>query len=353
MEWSRFQELLAHENVRWCSIVGAPRCGTTSLARYLGGHPGVYLSKVKEPHFFSRRELAGLPSDELGCLLRKDYVDHFFPDRPDGSMLLDGSVSYLYAPERLEPLLRMWPESKFIIAVRNPLQMLPSLHQRNLCNGDENVRDFERAWALIGERRRGRAIPRGCIDPRLLDYEEIGRLGRHVRRFAASIGRERCFISVFDDLIADPAGQYARILEFLGLPPDGRTDFSAHRAGAGVRIAALQRILKRPPKAAWSLLASDADLHRDAMAIPAVRRLMGLRKRLLDWNRTSAPPGRLSPELRSAIRTALMADVADLSDFLGRDLSHWFAPSGATASESVAPARESRAVGPLPTARVA
>lgn len=34
-------------------IVGAPKCGTTSLAHWLAGHPQVFMSPVKEPHFFN------------------------------------------------------------------------------------------------------------------------------------------------------------------------------------------------------------------------------------------------------------------------------------------------------------
>lgn len=35
-------------------IVGAPRCGTTSLYEYLKQTPGIYMSTVKEPHYFSQ-----------------------------------------------------------------------------------------------------------------------------------------------------------------------------------------------------------------------------------------------------------------------------------------------------------
>ena len=329
MEWSRLPTRPDRGNIRWCSIVGAPRCGTTSIAHYLSGHPDICLSNVKEPHFFSRRDLRSMPSDALEHLLQ-NYIAHFFPELPEGATMLDGSVSYLYAPEQLARVAEIWPDSKFIIAVRNPLDMAPSLHQRHVFNGDENILDFERAWKLIGERRQGRCIPRSCIDPRLLDYEEIGRLGKHVRRFLSAVGAERCFVSVFDDLVADPAGHYARLLDFLELPPDPRTDFAPRRASAGVRIASLQRLLKRPPKVTWSLLASDADLYREGHALerksaaaPGIRQLKSMRKRLLRWNRTNAPPRVMSDELRSAICTALREDVASLSDLLGRDLSGW------------------------------
>jgi hypothetical protein len=326
MKWSRVPDDRPPQRTAWCSIVGAPRCGTTSLARYLSGHPDILLSSVKEPHFFSRRDLRSWPTADVTRFVRKDYVEHFFPGQTEREMLLDGSVSYLYAPERLEPALRLWPSAKFIIMVRNPLEMLPSLHQRLICTGDEDVQDFEQAWSLVAERRSGRHIPRCCIDPRLLDYEEIGRLGKHLANFFEVVGRERCFVSVFDDLVQDPAKQYAEIVDFLGLPPDTRAEFPAFRARTGVRSAALQRLLKRPPKAARPLLASAADLHRDGRSASKHSSLvMKVRKRLLNWNKSAARPVQLPGRLREEIRAALADDVAVLSGLLGRDLTQWMA----------------------------
>ena len=34
-------------------IIGAPKCGTTSLAAWLAEHPAIYMSQIKEPHYFS------------------------------------------------------------------------------------------------------------------------------------------------------------------------------------------------------------------------------------------------------------------------------------------------------------
>jgi hypothetical protein len=209
--------------------------------------------------------------------------------------------------------------------------MLPSLHQRQLVNGDETVRDFARAWALVEPRRRGKQVPRGCLDARLLDYEEIGSLGKHVGRFFDVIGRERCFVSVFDDLVANPAAQYGRVLEFLELPPDSRTDFSPQRVSAGVRIQWLQSLLKRPPKAVFSLIANPKDLLRAGKT--GRLELMGFgghlfaaAERVLEWNRTDPPAVKLSEEMEAELREWMRDDILRLAELIGRDLSHWIAP---------------------------
>jgi hypothetical protein len=320
---------------RFACIVGAPRCGTTALSRYLGQHPEVRFSAPKEPHFFSTAHLDDLGHVELESFVEEEYLERFFPSRSNGHLLAEGSVSYLYAAERMQRILQLWPDAKFIISVRDPMEMLPSLHRRMIYNGDETVEDFDRAWDLVPERRNGRRIPRSCVDPRFLDYEEIGRLGKHVERFLDAVGRERCFVSVYDEFAADPAGQYRRILDFLGLPDDGRTDFEPHRATQGVKSAWLQRLLKRPPKSARTLLAGShfrrrvVKLNGKTKLPPAVQEfILSGRKRLLKWNKIPAPPIILSEKMRRTIRDTYSDDVDRLSRAIGRDLGHWLNRSG-------------------------
>ena len=217
-------------------VVGAPRSGDTSLCQYLKGHPDVAFSIVKEPHFFSQFDLTELPDGELRETVQAEYLSRYFPDvGPSKSVLAEGSVTYLYRAEQMLPILRVWPEAKFIIAIRDPMELLPSLHQRLLYLGDEVVTDFARAWALTDRRRKGLNVPPSCVDHRWLLYDEVGRLGEYVEKFIATVGRERCHIVLFDDLIRDPQGVYARMLKFIGLRADGRTDFRVHRASRGLQ----------------------------------------------------------------------------------------------------------------------
>lgn len=318
-------------------IVGAPRCGTTSLADYLRRHPAVTFSRPKEPHYFAIHDLDGLSDSELRRTVEQGYLGRFFPENwQEAEWLAEGSVSYLYGPEKMRPLLRLWPDARFIIAVRDPLKLVPSLHQRYLVTGDEDVQDFASAWALVPERAAGRSIPRSCLDPRLLRYDLAGRLGDAVEAFFAEVGRERCHVVVHDDLIADPAQVYADLLAFLGLPHDGRTDFRPRREAAGTRLPWLQRLLKRPP-VATSVLAGAKFRTRVAARpkkpVPApLRPLMRLRKRLLRWNQAAPPQVKLPPELQRELRDTFAGDVAKLERLLSRDLSHWLKTDDTTAA---------------------
>jgi len=316
---------------RFAFVVGAPRCGTTAIARFLAKHPEIAFSAVKEPHFFSQHDLRGLSEEELKRTVEEEYLGRFFTKGKGGRIGGDGSVSYLYTPEQMEAILRLWPESRFIVAVRDPLAMLPSLHQRLIYIGDETLRDFQDAWAATPERAAGRKIPRSCIDPRWLRYDEAGRLATYVERLFATVGRDRCLVVVFDDLVADPAGQGARILDFLGVKAIDSIKLKPARSTSNVRYPWLQRLLKRPPKALRTLLAGKHFLRRmngtrkpDGAAFEAV---MTVRKRLIRWNRVPAPDLCVPLDVQHDIRARLRDEVERLGELIERDLSHWLQPA--------------------------
>ena len=73
-------------------IVGAPRCGTTTMARWLQAHPQVLFPFVKEPHYFWQHDLGLLDDGELERTIEKDYLDHFFNEPgPQETLALDRS----------------------------------------------------------------------------------------------------------------------------------------------------------------------------------------------------------------------------------------------------------------------
>ena len=137
----------------------------------------------------------------------------------------------------MEPVLKLWPDARFIIALRDPLAMLPSLHARLLVTGDETIREFPKAWAKIDERAKGKSIPKSAIDPRWLRYDEAGKLGSRVEAFLKTVGRERCHIVLFDDLASDPEASYRKMCDFLDIEPWEGTNFKAQRTNKTIRIA--------------------------------------------------------------------------------------------------------------------
>ncbi len=297
------------------------------MSTLLKQHPDVCFSRPKEPHFFSRYDFNDLGDRELRDVASR-YVKRFYDPKPGQRMLAEASPTYLYLPEQMKPILRIWPDARFIINVRNPVDMLPSLHARLLVTGDENIRDFATAWSVTPERAEGRRIPRSCIEPRWLRYDLAAAFGTQVAAFWEAVGRERCHIVVFDDLARDPKGTYDEVCNFLGLAPHARTEFRAERSHREVRIPGLQRLLNRPPLFLEAMLASDQFLRRDGKRsrlrdYPIVQGILKARRAILRWNEVEAPREPLDPSLKAEIIHRYHDEVERLGRFIHRDLSDW------------------------------
>ncbi|MBY0399745.1 sulfotransferase, partial [Myxococcota bacterium] len=203
-------------------LVGAPRCGTTFLAKTLAAHPNVCFSKPKETHFFVRDALS-IPQTRW----RETFLARYFASLgPDHRLIVEGSPLQLRDPDAIERLLAFDPETRFLVAVRSPIDLIHSFHARLLFLLDEDERDFERAWDLQAARARGERIPKRCRDAASLQYRAMASIGTQLGRLIERVGRGRVHVVVFDDVAVDPVKVYRGLLEFLELPDDGRIRFS-------------------------------------------------------------------------------------------------------------------------------
>lgn len=303
-------------------VVGAPRCGTTALCKYLAQHPDACFSRPKETNYFSMIAPA-FP----GLDLRTHYLDRFFSHRQPGQIVGEGTVTYFYSEPALKSILDLNPDARFLAMVRSPLEMLPSYHELMLLYGAEDVEDLSEAWALQGERAQGRRIPRGCLDPRLLLYAEVASLGKYVEQLWRVVGRQRSHVIVFDDFAADTRGEYLRTLRFLGLRDDGRTAFPPVKSSLGYRSGRVHRALYRHPGSIEALARKIERRAREKARKPTpyLRLRKRLRNAVIRLNVVERRPAPLTPELRKEIGDALAGDVAWLGRLLDRDLGHWLA----------------------------
>jgi hypothetical protein len=294
-------------------IVGAPRCGTTLLSTALSKNPQICFSRPKEPHFF------GSLGNDIGRkgLETAYYQRHFRHLTDEHRVWGEGSVSYLYSREALEQILAAVPHARFIVHVRNPVDMVESYHRRMLFLLYEDREDLAEAWRLRERRRRGEVVPTRCPDPRLLDYGDIGRLGHYVEQLFATVGRERCMVVMFDDIARDPLAVYRQALAFVGAEYDGRTKFPRRNPTKGFKSRTLQGLFISPP--GWvQQVARRIDLQSGW-----ARHLNRMRKRFKRTNTVVVERLPLNPELREELRLHYASEVQRLGELLERDLSHW------------------------------
>lgn len=189
-------------------IVGAPKCGTTAMWSYLGKHPDIFAAG-KEYHFFGS-DLAYRNQqrpDSQGYLA-------YFGQATDERYVLDASIGYLASKRAAGEIASYSPDSRIIAILRNPIDMMHSLHSELLFQGDEDVDDFAEALSLEEARQRGERIPEACQSIWALFYREVAHYSEQLIRYFDAVGRDRVHVVVFDDLKDDTAGSYRG----LGIP---------------------------------------------------------------------------------------------------------------------------------------
>ena len=293
-------------------LAGAPKCGTTALYEYLRGHPHVYLPQLKEPRYFAEdygdfREVRSL----------SEYEGLYLKVPGDAVAVGDGSPWYLSSLVAAERIHAYNPDARIIVMLRNPLEVLPSLHNQFLFSFKETERDLDRAWRLQATRAQGGSLPPAHPAPRMLQYAELLSFGRQYENLLTHFPANQVHVILFDDFRRDTPAAYANTLSFLGLEHDGRSDFPVVNEAAA----------HRNPYLGWLVNSPASPLFR---CIYRIREATGLKSTgilapMLRVNRQAAAKAELTSELRAEIIQVLANDIRKLERLLGRDLSPWLA----------------------------
>lgn len=293
-------------------LIGAPKAGTTSLAQWLAGHADIYFSVPKEPYYWAR-DYPRLRA-HYGFDTRDNYKALFSSAEAGAARhRAEGSTNYLYSQHAVPDILAEAGDARFIVALRKPVDLLVSYHRTELIVLNEDETDFATAWRRSVDGVGPQTTP---LDPKLVDYPLVGRLGAAVERLLGVLPRSSVHFVLFDDLAADPAGVWTRLTDFLGISDQPSPSFAVHNASNKTyRSALLRRLTHRPPQ----LLAAP---------------MRGLRQ----WSRTTSNPlaaktkarmwraerrPEIDPAVRSEVAGFLADDTAMLGELIGTDLVSW------------------------------
>jgi hypothetical protein len=296
-------------------IVGAPRCGTTALSTYLAEHPRIGFSRPKETQFFC----TDLPGIRFHTEDPHEYLKLCFGHCVGKNYLAigEGSVWNLYSKNAVANILTFNPKARFIIMVRNPIDFCIALYEKRREMLQEDQPRFEQAWRLEDERRQGRSIPaffRKEIG--VPGYREVASLGEQVEKAFLQIPEQQRLVIVFDDFVADTAAVHTKVLEFLEVPHDGRTEFPQINEGQQVRNQRLWALVWGTMVRAHPLL----NPVKRTLKISALNIYPRL-SRLFLARRSERPV--ISEALRAEMRGCFDDDIKRLSATIGRDLSYW------------------------------
>ena len=292
-------------------IVGAPKCGTTALYEYLYLHPNIFLATIKEPHYFAK---------DLGTYPRiktpEEYAAIFASRTPAHLRVGEASVYYLRSTVAI-PLIREFnPAARIIAMFRNPVEMVHSLHSQLLYVSEETIEDLETAWRLQERRSRGIDLPPRIRSPLLVQYRQVGQFGSQAQRLLESFPREQVRLILFDDFSTSPQRVYDEVIEFLGVPHDGRREFPRINENKRARLAWLKQFYRKPPPVL-------RDAIRGLKEAVGGERIGAVKKKMVELNTVRERRRPLTPEFRAELVEAFREEVALLARLVDRDLSHW------------------------------
>lgn len=287
-------------------VIGAMKCGTTSLHEYLNTHPQIAMSRQKEPAYFV---------EELTMRRGESWYLGLFESGARYRYIGESSTQYTMLPTFQgvpERIFRFNPEARLIYIMRNPFE-----------------RTLSHYWHAVRVRnwKTGSGEPRPLVkavreEPKYLAYSDYAtQLEPYIERF----GRQAVYTLTFESLTADPQRELDRIYEWLGLPqhPLGDQAEQAHNQRPKVlTVAAGAGILYRIRfSKAW---------HRWSSRVPG--RMRRWARRLAE---TPIDEKRISSEiasLRSEIGEQQRLQVARLARLLGRDFPEWIGTIGESAN---------------------
>lgn len=142
-------------------IVGAMKCGTSTLAAQLGAQPGLFMTTPKEPNFFS---------DDDVYAKGPDWYEELFAEASPDDIKGEASTHYTKQPTHPEALARMrqmLDQPKIIYLIRDPVARAVSHYIHEWTMG-MMPRDVERAFAEHRE-----LVSYGCYADQIAPYIDV------------------------------------------------------------------------------------------------------------------------------------------------------------------------------------
>lgn len=257
-------------------IIGAMKCGTSTLQVQLALQPGVFMSTPKEPNYFSNDEIFAYG---------QDWYEGLFAGAAPSELKGEASTHYTKLPTYPQTLPRMeavLDAPKLVYMIRNPMARAVSHYIHEWTEG--------RLGADAGTAFRQ--------TPEIAAY---GYYGMQIAPFAAAYGADRIMLTSLEQITADPDAAFAQIAGFLGLPAGAAWvhDLPAQNVSAArMRRLPMQGLLIDNPVATGL---------RRALVPKPVRNWVHAR-------RTTAVRPEIPTDLQARLQAEFLADRGRLAD---------------------------------------
>ncbi len=275
-------------------IIGAPRCGTTSLASLLSENPSVYFSNPKETRFFSENYHKSI----------QFYEKKYFR-KADHPLVGEGDVSYFTNPKAAERIAKHYPASKLVVLLRNPIQRAFSGYLLGVRAGKFKKPFLETLEANL---ERVNLFEEGKIKYCEIEGEgrllQTGHYLKNIKRYLEFWPQHKIKIIIFERLMENPKRELEALYDFLSIKSDRNFLFpheNIYTSKMYLKIIKKFRFLRK-----WGFLRPIKRIEKKAR-----KKIFLPKKPVLD------------PGAREFLYHHYKKRVQDLKDFLNDEIKEW------------------------------
>lgn len=306
-------------------IIGAYKCGTTSLVDYLGQHPQIFLPDLQEPNYWAstpEQEAAASgdrPQIEWEGVYRRPRARNaaqyasLFADAPASARLGECSPEYLRNPIACPRIVAALPDVQLLAILRHPAERTLSDYQARVRDGLETAPlDVAIERSLVstapGTGTGGTVDSESLNEDKTYDYLRTGFYGAQLERYFAAFPAEQIKVLLTEDL-RDDGATLRETAGWLGVDPEWQPDVTATRNVSGAprnKLIGTAYRLRRELRPWLKPIVPARVQHRvdGLLARGLVREAM-------------------TPQTRARLVDIFRDDVLTLQRLLDRDLSAW------------------------------
>ena len=306
-------------------VVGAAKCGTTSLYHYLDKHPEVYMSPIKETNHFSndidpdnfsteyklhesRKHFsldkwlaAEMPEKRWGWYVKnRDQYWQLYGKMKNEKAAGEISNSYLYSATAAAEIKNALPNTKIIMMLRNPIDRLYSHYLANLRDGKTLLTCFEELNYDIAKVDKGWGVSHL--------YIELGLYYEQVKRYLDTFSSDNVKIYFHDDYKKDPERLIGDMFEFIGVDKNIIVDFNEKHNEAKV-----------PKNKYFIHLISVLGIKKRIFRILPKNIKKNIKNSFFKDEKVTP----LTPQERNRIMNYYVKDIEKLGKLVNRDLNNW------------------------------
>jgi len=190
-------------------VLGAGRCGSTTLYSMLRQHPQIFMPKLKEPSFFCSY-----------FQVVKDPISYFNLFTPTEEQFAIGEASHVYLsnPGSAKVIHALIPSAKFILIFRNPTERAYSLYHWARKGKHEPLGSFEEAIEAEEQRYSSAEFFQNCSHY-FWNFMYVRSSYFHLQweRYLRFYAPRQFFPLSLNELVSDPLHWIQRIYDFLGV----------------------------------------------------------------------------------------------------------------------------------------